>query len=183
MDAFEQLVSKMLWIDGLWVQTSVKVELTKEEKKKVGKPSMPRPELDIVAYSGRDNILRVVECKSYLDSPGVASKGLDGSGHKDANRYKLFSDDNLRQVVFNRLREQFTKSGLCAPNPEVRLYLACAHIRSDVDRQELRKISSIRDWELLDEDWLREHLDRMSKQGYENEVSYVVAKLLHDKRR
>ena len=63
MDAFEQLVSEILWMDGYWVRTSVKVELTKKEKKAIGRPSSPRWELDIVAYSGRDNLLRVVECK------------------------------------------------------------------------------------------------------------------------
>ena len=72
MDAFEQLVSEILWIEGHWVRTSVKVELTKEEKKIICRPSSPRWELDIVAYCGRDNVLRVVECKSYIDSRGVA---------------------------------------------------------------------------------------------------------------
>lgn len=70
MDAFEQLVSEILWMEGYWVRASLKVELTKEEKKAIGRPSSPRWELDIVAYSGRDNLLRVVECKSYLDSRG-----------------------------------------------------------------------------------------------------------------
>ena len=32
MDAFEQVVSEILWMDGYWVRTSVKVDLTKEEK-------------------------------------------------------------------------------------------------------------------------------------------------------
>jgi hypothetical protein len=49
MDAFEQVVSEMLWMDGFWVQTSVKVNLTPKEKEIVGKRTMPRPELDIVA--------------------------------------------------------------------------------------------------------------------------------------
>lgn len=71
MGAFEQVVSEMLWRDGFWVQTSVKVDLKKEDKKRVGKPTMPRPELDIVAYKGSDNSLYVVECKSYLNSRGV----------------------------------------------------------------------------------------------------------------
>jgi hypothetical protein len=31
MDAFEQVVSEILWMSGFWVRTSVKVELTKEE--------------------------------------------------------------------------------------------------------------------------------------------------------
>lgn len=33
MDAFEQLVSEILWMSGFWVRTSVKVKLTKEEKR------------------------------------------------------------------------------------------------------------------------------------------------------
>jgi len=32
MDAFESVVSEILWRDGYWVQNAVKVELTKEEK-------------------------------------------------------------------------------------------------------------------------------------------------------
>jgi hypothetical protein len=70
MDAFEQLVSEILSMDGYWVRTSVKVDRTKPEKVLIGRPSSPRWELDIVAYSGRDNLLRLVEYKSYLDSRG-----------------------------------------------------------------------------------------------------------------
>jgi hypothetical protein len=32
MDAFEQVVSEILWMRGLWVRTSVKVNLTKDDK-------------------------------------------------------------------------------------------------------------------------------------------------------
>jgi len=64
MDAFEQVVSEILWMSGFWVRTSVKVELTKEEKRLIGRHSSPRWELDIVGYSGRENLLRVVEFKS-----------------------------------------------------------------------------------------------------------------------
>jgi hypothetical protein len=32
MDAFEEVVSEMLWMDGYWVRKSVKVGLTKQEK-------------------------------------------------------------------------------------------------------------------------------------------------------
>ena len=47
MDAFEQLVSEILWMEGLWVRTSVKVEITKAEKRLIGRPSSPRWEIDI----------------------------------------------------------------------------------------------------------------------------------------
>jgi hypothetical protein len=54
-------------MEGYRVRISVKVELTKDEKRQIGPPS-PRWELDIVAYCGRDNLLRIIECKGYLDS-------------------------------------------------------------------------------------------------------------------
>ena len=78
MDAFEKLVAEILWAEGHWVQTSVRVNLTKEEKVRIGRPSSPRWEIDVVGYRGRDNILQVVECKSYLDSRGVTAAALGG---------------------------------------------------------------------------------------------------------
>jgi len=49
MDSFEQLISEILWMEGFWVQTSLKVNLTKAEKRQIGRPSSPRWELDVVA--------------------------------------------------------------------------------------------------------------------------------------
>ena len=97
---------------------------------------------------------------------------------KRAKRFKLFSDDRLRSVVFERLRLQFAKSGACRSNAEVKLCLACGHIASDTDRTGLHKHFAQNGWELWDEPWLRERLQRMAQQGYENQVSAVVAKLL-----
>ena len=91
VDAFEQLVAEILWMEGYWVRTSVKVELTKEEKRLIGLPSAPRWEVDVVAYNARDNFLRVVECKSYFDSVGVRASAFDGSNADHATRYKLAS--------------------------------------------------------------------------------------------
>jgi hypothetical protein len=178
MDAFEQVVSEILWMDGYWVRTSVKVDLTKEEKVQIGRPSSPRWELDIVGYSGRDNVLRAVECKSYLDSRGVALRAFDGTDAKFAERFKLFSDDNLRTVVFGRLRKQLAECGACAPDATIKLCLACGRIATTADREGLHKHFAEKGWELWDEKWLRERLQLMSERGYENQVSAVVAKLL-----
>ena len=76
MDAFESVIAGILQRQGFWTLTNFKVELTKAEKRKIGRPSSPRWELDVVAYSGRDNELRIVECKSFLDSPGVQCSGV-----------------------------------------------------------------------------------------------------------
>jgi hypothetical protein len=178
MDAFEQLVSEILWMDGYWVRTSVKVDLTKAEKVLIGRPSAPRWELDIVAYNGRDNVLRVVECKSYLDSRGVALRAFDGSDARFAERFKLFGDERLRSVVFGRLCQQLSDSGACAPNATVKLCLACGRIATNADREGLHKHFADKDWDLWDEPWLRQRLQAMSERGYENQVSAVVAKLL-----
>jgi hypothetical protein len=177
MDAFEQLVGEILWMKGFWVRTSVKVELTKEEKRLIKRHSTPRWELDIVAYSGRENLLRVVECKSYLDSFGVQSKGFDGSDSKDAKRYKLFNESVLRDTIFNRLKIQFHESGACPREPEVKLCLACGKIKES-SRAWLREHFQSNEWDLWDEAWLKKHLRLMEKGGYENQVSAVVTKLL-----
>jgi hypothetical protein len=86
--------------------------------------------LDIVAFRGRDNLLQVVECKSYLDSRGVALNGFDGSDQKRAGRYKLLNSTDLREVVFGRLRQQLAESGACLPDATVKLSLACGRIAS-----------------------------------------------------
>jgi hypothetical protein len=176
MDAFEQLVSEILWIDGYWARTSVKVELTREEKREIKRHSSPRWELDVVAYRGSDNILRVAECKSFLDSIGVQQTGFDSSTD-DSKRYKLFNEPDLRRVIFNRLRQQFAESGACRPDAEVRLALVCGKIKES-SRSWLREHFQRQDWDLWDEVWLKEKLQRMSKQSYENQVSTVVSKLL-----
>jgi hypothetical protein len=98
---------------GFWVRTSVKDELTKKEKRLIGRHSSPRWELDIVGYSGRENLLRVVESKSFLDSVGVRACAFDGSDPEEAKRYKLANESELRRIVFNRLCLQFTEAGAC----------------------------------------------------------------------
>src|SRR4051812_41328947 len=102
MDAFEQVVAEILWTQGYWVRTSVKVNLTKAEKIHIDRSSSPRWELDVVAYCARTNVINVVECKSYLDSPGVHVAGFT-PGSKLSTRFKLFNDGKLRETIFARL--------------------------------------------------------------------------------
>jgi hypothetical protein len=119
-----------------------------------------------------------VECKSYLDSRGVVLRALDGTNAKSAERYKLFGDENLRNVVLGRLQKQLAECGACARDAAVKLCLACGRIASTADREGLHKHFAKNGWDLWDEPWLREKLEAMSKRGYENQVSAVVSKLL-----
>jgi hypothetical protein len=178
MDSFEQLVAEILWLEGHWVQTSFRVELTKEEKVRIKRASSPRWELDVIAFSGGDNVLRVVECKSFLDSRGVGAGAFDGSDEGAAKRYKLFNDRVLRETVFSRLRKQLAGRGAIPPNTKIQLCLACGRIPNDNDRARIRRHFRAKGWALFDEHWLKERLQAMAKSGYENRMSAVVAKLL-----
>ena len=50
MDSSENIVAMLLDREGYWVRTTYKVELTKEEKRKIGRPSSPRWERGVIAY-------------------------------------------------------------------------------------------------------------------------------------
>ncbi|MDZ4685394.1 MAG: hypothetical protein SH850_10055 [Planctomycetaceae bacterium] len=178
MDAFEQVIASLLEREGFWVRSCVKVELTKLEKRKIGRHSSPRWELDLVAYHGGTNELRIVECKSYLDSGGVSMAAFDGTNATFANRIKLFNDDILRRVVFTRLRRQLVNSLACAPKPKMTLMLAAGRIASDSHRENLKKRFDDEGWILWDEEKIRTKLRALAEESYENAVASVAAKIL-----
>lgn len=101
MEAFEKLVSEILWMEGFWVRTAVKVDLSDEKKHRIRLPSAPRCELDIVAHSGRDDLQKVFEFKGFLDSRGVMLHAFDVIHKGDADRYKLFNQPDLIPIRSN----------------------------------------------------------------------------------
>lgn len=177
MQAFESLVAALLEREGYWVRQSFKVELAKDEKRQIGRPSSPKWELDVVAYRPGDRQLLAVECKSYFDSRGVTYEEV-ANGNKDDTRYKLFVDAKLRDVVLRRLALQLTERKSIAPDSVVRLCLATGRIATAADRAKLKAQFDANNWLLLDEAWAREGLRLLAKGGYENSVAAVVAKLL-----
>ena len=100
MNAFEDIVKLYLEEKGYWVRQSVKVHyITKEDKRKLNKPSMPTPEIDIVAFNMKKNELLLVEVKSLLDSYGVHYQAVSGEDKKDGERYKLFNHNQFREII------------------------------------------------------------------------------------
>jgi hypothetical protein len=176
MDAFESVIAAILQRQGYWTLTSFKVEMTKAEKRAIGRHSSPRWELDVVAYSGRDHELRVVECKSFLDSPGVECSAFDGSNPAASTKYKLFCDSTLRRVVLRRLVKQLVEAGFCPKNPTVKLCLAAGRIRGD--EEALAELFQRRGWILMAPEFIKADLRKLRDSGYENSVAAVVAKLL-----
>jgi hypothetical protein len=175
MDAFEVLIAQILRREGYWTITSFKVDLTKEEKRDIGRHSAPRWEIDVVAYKGSTNEVLAVECKSFLDSTGVVfRKGC----FEFEERYKLFSDTRCRDVVLAALGKQLVESGACKRSPKVRLALATGKLARKSDRAGMEAHFESNGWLLFDDHWIRDRLQRSAQFGYENEVATIVAKLL-----
>jgi hypothetical protein len=181
MHAFEELIAEILEANGYWVRHSFKVDLTKQEKVSIGRPSSPRWEIDILAYRAPENRVLAVECKSYLDSPGVDLTDLQGGRY--ATRYKLFTEPQLREVVFQRLAADLIAKKLCLGQPAIQLALAAGRLRSDPAR--LRTYFDDNGWLLFDPQWVRAQLEASVDVSYANSVAVMVAKLLlrEDKRR
>ena len=176
MDSFETVVATILERDGFWVRKSLKVELTKAEKREINRPSSPRWEIDVVGYRAGDNLLRVVECKSYLDSGGVNMSAFDPAS-KFSARFKLFNEQTTREVVFRRLVAQLVESKAIQPNPRIELCLAAGKIVNG-NTEPIRVHFDFMGWLLFDPEWLRQRLLHIAADGYVNAIASVTAKLL-----
>jgi len=178
MHAFEGIIASLLSRSGYWVRSSVKVELTKEEKREIGRPSSPRWELDLVGYSVSRNEILILECKSYLDSTGVSLSDLVSPDARYASRYKLFTEPTLYSVVSRRLVAQLTAEGACKEEPTVRLGLAVGKVASDTDAHSLATAFAERGWVLWGPEHIIAELRRLASDGYDNSAAAMVAKLL-----
>jgi hypothetical protein len=180
MDAFEELVAEVLRADGYWVHQGYKIILSTEDKRALGNPSMPRPEIDLVAYKGATGELLALECKSYFDSGGVHTRDLLPGG-RNAQRYKMFVNDALREMVLTRLVEQLSASGGVAGAPTAQLGMIYGHATAGNEAM-LKTHFTERGWQLFGPDWLRCRLEAMARRSYDNQVASVVAKLLLPRR-
>jgi hypothetical protein len=177
MDAFEEIVAGLFRRNGFWTWQGYKVKLTPEDKRAIGKPSMPRPEIDVLAYRPSENQLLWIECKSYLDSLGVT---IDGFNISDGapSRFKVFTSKQYRDVVSFNLIEQLSKSGLILPYPQLKYCLVAGKVH-ERSRAALVAHFQQNGWLLYDEVWIRERLAELSGLGYEDDVAIIVAKLFH----
>ena len=180
MDYFEALVARLLTEEGYWVEQSVRVGLTKEEKRELGNPSMPRPEIDIVAYRPGDAHLLLLEAKSFLDSSGVRVSELrslqaTGSGR---GRYKLLTATEYQKVVGRRLLKQWRAMGRL---PTGRLSIVFGLAAGNVpkaEREELRSLALSRRWFFWGPEEIATRVRSLSDGGYENSPFVITAKVL-----
>lgn len=177
MDHFENIVATLLEADGYWVRRSFKVNLTKEEKVRIGKPSIPRPEIDLLAFKLDRNEIIAFEAKSFLDSPGVALDELRKRHTIPAGRYKLFTCEGYRTIVFNRLLADLVALGMATPKTQIRLGLAAGRVRSGQD-DALATFMQKRDWVYWSPALIKQKVETLARRGYENDPAIITAKIL-----
>ena len=177
VDHFESIVCDLLEASGYWVRRSFKVDLTKAEKRQVGRPSMPRPEIDILAYRREQDQLLVLEAKSFLDSPGVSLDHLKETHDEPTGRYKLFTCQNYREVVFERLRIELINFGMISNRTRLALGLAAGKVHRR-ESDQLKAFMHSQGWYFLSPEDIRQQVMRFSELGYENNPAVITAKIL-----
>lgn len=68
MDHFENIIKTLLEHEGYWIRQSFKVNVTKQEKRDIGKHSIPCSEIDLLAFNQNESHVYAMEAKSYLAS-------------------------------------------------------------------------------------------------------------------
>lgn len=177
MDHFEGIVATLLEADGYWVRRSFKVNVTKEEKRLIGKHSIPRPEIDLLALNFAKNEVIAFEAKSFLDSPGVNFKELSETHDIPEGRYKLFTSVRYRSIVFKRLLEDLISLGMADASTEIRLGLAAGNVHKE-HAPIIRDFMQENEWLFWSPDDIKAKVTALAEKRYENDASIITAKIL-----
>ncbi len=177
MDQFESILGTLLRADGYWVSHSVKVNLTTEEKREIGKPSIPRPEIDLIALKFSTNTILALEAKSYFDSGGVSLSSLQEEHDVPEGRYKLFTSERYRNIVFRGLLRQLTENGMANSDTTIELGLAAGRIyRNQADQ--MADFMNSKGWIFWSPIVVKEKMQALAGKGYENDAAIMTAKIL-----
>ncbi|KAA3613618.1 MAG: hypothetical protein D8M58_17200 [Calditrichaeota bacterium] len=177
MDYFENIIKRVVEEDGYWVRQSFKVNLTKKEKRAIGKPTIPRPEIDIVGYRANTNELLVLEVKSFLDSVGVRFKELAENFEIPTGRYKMFTCKKYREVVFKRLVSDLVEKQLILPEPKLSFGLAAGNIFIK-EQEQLKTFFKAKSWVLYTPQMITKAIEKLAHIPYENDPYVISSKIM-----
>ncbi len=177
MDHFESIIATLLENEGYWVRKSFKVNLTKEEKRQIGKHSIPRPEIDLLALDFSKNQVLVLEAKSYLDSPGVKLENLMEEHEVPEGRYKLLTCSRYRSIVFSRLISDLIDANMANPDTKLTLGLAAGNVYR-CRNEPIREFLSTKDIFFWSPDDIKLKVKALAERGYENDSAIITAKIL-----
>ena len=177
MDYFESIIATLLEAEGYWVRRSFKVNVTKEEKRKIGKPSIPRPEIDLLALHFVKNEVLALEAKSFLDSPGVKFEQLIEEHEVPEGRYKLFTSEPYRKIVFSRLRKDLIDTGMANSDTTISLGLAAGKVYQG-NIEPIRQFMDNKEWLFWSPEDIKQKVVSLAGRGYENDPAIITAKIL-----
>lgn len=179
MDHFESIISTLLEADHYWVRRSFKVTVTKEEKRQVGKHSIPRPEIDLLALDFSKNVVIAFEAKSYLDSPGVKLADLQKEHEIQEGRYKLFTSQKYRTLVMSKLLQNLIAHGMANSETKITLGLAAGKVYQK-QSEPMREFMAQKGWVFWSPEDIRGKIEALAgpKSGYENDPAIITAKIL-----
>ena len=180
MNAFETIVKVCLEEKGYWVRQSVKARISKEDKVALGLPSMPTPEVDLVALNVKENELLLVEAKSLLGSYGVYYEAVADEEDELAERYRLFTNRKFREIVTKALREDYLERGLINEKTKINYALAAGHIHSG-NEPSIAKYFSDHGWKLFSPSEIKETVKQLSKKVWQDDLIAMTAKLIVEK--
>lgn len=177
MDHFEGIIRTLLEHEGYWVRQAFKVNVSKEEKREIGKHSIPRPEIDLLAFKPHKSLILALEAKSYLDSPGVRVDELREQHGIPEGRYKLFTCESYRTIVLRRLAQDLVEAGMADASTKITLGLVAGKLYQRRSG-ELRTLFDERGWFFWSPEDVRDKVKALAAKDYENEPSIITAKIL-----
>lgn len=177
MDAFEEIVGVLLDNDKYWVRHSVKVQLTKEEKTKINKPSTPRPEIDIIAFDVINNIVFLIEAKSFLDSGGVVYEKVVESNKFPTGKYKILTSKLYQNTITSKLKKDWILAGLINEKTKFSFGLIAGKVYKNKEAELIEHFNK-KNWFFWGPTTIKQKLIELSKKGYENSTITIVTKLM-----
>jgi len=178
MELFEGIIKTLLEHEGYWVRQSFKVNLTKEEKRAIGKHSIPRPEIDLLAFKPGTNSLIVLEAKSYFDSQGVKISELLEHHKIPEGRYKLFTCENYRNIVFSRLIKDLVQFGLAESDISLQLGLVAGNVYQSKS-DDIAEYFASNDWFFWSPETVKYKVNALAELGYENNTANTAHCYMH----
>jgi hypothetical protein len=177
MDHFESIIATLLEAEGYWVRRSFKVNVSKEEKRQIGKHSIPRPEIDLLALHFSRNEVLAFEAKSFLDSPGVKLSQLQEEYDVPEGRYKLFTSARFRSIVLSRLLQDLISCGMANSQTKISIGLAAGKVYQGQSEQ-IHEFMRARSWLFWSPEDIKQKVTALAERGYENDPAVITAKIL-----